>query len=448
MSDEYRTLLRESAPGDAQQAAFFLSVVEGPDKEAGLLVDPSSPSRLYVGTSPSCDLALSDREVSRRHLALEASGRQLRVTDLGSTNGTTADGVRVVEVLLTGGEVLRLGGTAMTIERRPALAAAPAAQTDRFGRYVGSSPAMQRLYPLCQRLAQANVPVIIEGETGTGKEVLAEALHEMGPRASGPFVVFDCTAVPPNLVESELFGHERGAFTGAVNTRKGVFEQAQGGTLLIDEIGDLEVQMQPKLLRVLERSEVRRVGGDKPIKVDVRVLFATRRDLEKMVEEGKFRDDLFHRMSVGRIELPPLRRRAGDIARLAQHFAREQGGQTLPASLLAKFEADPWPGNVRALRNAVARWLALGDLSDQMPESARVSPPTPSAGGDPNDAFMDTVLDERLPLAAAREKVIAEFERRYVERVLADNGGSVARAAEASGIARRHFQRIKARGKE
>ena len=448
MGDDYEPLLRENASTDGP-AAFFLSVVEGPDRGVGLLVDPSLPSRVYIGASPSSELCLTDREVSRRHLALEVVGRQLRVSDLGSTNGTTADGIRVIEVMLRGGELLRLGATAITVERRLALDAHPAPEADRFGRLVGGSASMRRLYPLCERLAAANVPVIIEGETGTGKEGLAEALHEMGPRASGPFVVFDCTAVPPNLVESELFGHERGAFTGAVSARKGVFEQAHGGTLLIDEIGDLELSMQPKLLRVLERSEVRKVGGDRATKVDVRVLFATRRDLEKLVEERAFRDDLFHRMSVARIELPPLRRREGDIARLAQHFARETGGPgaTLPATLLARWENDPWPGNVRSLRNAVARWLALGDLADTMQPAARPEAPSlPAAHG--GDAFMQAVLAERLPLAAAREKVVAELERLYIERVLADHGGSVARAAEASGIARRHFQRIKARNKE
>lgn len=471
--DAFETLLQhdEQAPidgGRSAAAAFFLSVEEGPDRGLSLLVDPSSiGSRVYIGTSKSSDLCLTDRAVSRRHVALEISGQHLRVTDLGSTNGTTADGVRVVEVLLSGGELLRLGSsTALTVERRSALHGrsddgAPVStpsepptviKEDRFGRLVGGSQAMRRLHPLLERLATSTVPVILEGETGTGKEVLAEAIHEMGPRASRPFVVFDCTTVAPSLVESELFGHERGAFTGAVSTRKGVFEQADGGTLLIDEIGDLDLALQPKLLRVLERSEVRRVGGDnRPIKVDVRVLFATRRDLEKLIEQGLFRDDLFHRMSVARIELPPLRKRADDIARLVQHFARAASGgkktPLIPSAVMARWQNDPWPGNVRALRNAVVRWLALGDLAESQEQAAATSTSAPAAATTPSSGedFMAAVLEERLPLAAAREKIVLELERRYIERVLADHGGSVARAAEASGIARRHFQRLKAK---
>lgn len=308
---------------------------------------------------------------------------------------------------------------------------------------------MRRLYPLCARLASSNVPVILEGETGTGKEVLAESLHERGPRASGPFIVFDCTAVPASLVESELFGHERGAFTGAVTSRKGVFEQARGGTLLIDEIGDLDLALQPKLLRAIERGEIRRVGGDAWLSVDARVLAATRRDLDREVEAGRFRDDLFHRLAVGRVELPPLRERAGDVAVLARSFWQDLGGdprELLPETL-ARWAAYAWPGNVRELRNAVARRLALGDLADldakggrRTPEPTVTSAPTRSL--DAVDA-VERVLDQ--PFIRARDTLMEEFEQRYVERLLAAHGGDVARAAAASGIGRRYFQKIKAR---
>jgi transcriptional regulator with GAF, ATPase, and Fis domain len=292
--------------------------------------------------------------------------------------------------------------------------------------------------------------VIIEGETGTGKEVLAEALHEQGPRARGPFVVFDCTAVPANRLESALFGHEKGAFTGAVSARAGVFEQADGGTLLIDEIGELDTSMQPKLLRCIQRSEVQRVGGTKWIKVNVRVLAATRRDLDREVQAGRFRDDLFYRLNVARVELPPLRRRHGDIELLTKHFWITLGGarQPIPPALLQRFIDYSWPGNVRELHNAVARHLALGELATH--EASRISqipgapePSTRSTGAD----FIEEVIDQKLPLPQARQKVVEEFERRYVESVLAQHGGSVAKAAEASGIARRYFQLIRARSK-
>jgi transcriptional regulator with GAF, ATPase, and Fis domain len=287
--------------------------------------------------------------------------------------------------------------------------------------------------------------VLIEGETGTGKEVLAEALHEEGPLSKLPFVVFDCTAVPPSLVESELFGHEKGAFTGAVAKRRGVFELAHGGTLLIDEIGDLDISLQPKLLRVLERSEVRRVGGDRPIPVDVRILAATRRDLDREVQEGRFRDDLFHRLVVGRVELPPLRERRGDVEPLARHFWQQAGGDAadFPAEELARWQDAPWPGNIRELRNAVARRLAMG--------AAVQSFQSQDADADDDDGAslsLDEVLTRDLPLAEVRRIVNERLERAYVERMLDKHEGVVTRAAEASGIARRHFQRIRARARK
>ena len=463
--DDLSTLLRPRfQPSAIGVVTFRVFVQQGPDVGAELIVDDTRPCRLLLGSSPACDLRLTDREVSRRHASLELAGSRMRLTDLGSTNGTSVNGVGMTDAFLVGGELVSLGATRLGIERLPGPGFVELPEVTRFGRILGASNEMRRLYRLCERLAASHVPVILEGETGTGKEVLAESLHENGPRASGPFVVFDCTAVPPGLVESELFGHERGAFTGAVTQRKGVFEQADGGTLLIDEIGDLDMGLQPKLLRALERGEIRRVGGDRWMRVDVRVLAATRRDLDRQVQSGQFRDDLFHRLAVGRIELPPLRNRRGDVPLLGRHFANELGGDphALPAEWLLRCEAYSWPGNVRELRNAVARRLALGDLAPQR-EAAPVSgggrgvvgpsiPPLPhdgdggSSGARP-DAFLDHVLTLGLPIIPARQLVIDEFERRYVERVLESYGGNMARAAEASGIARRHFQRIKARAR-
>jgi two-component system, NtrC family, response regulator HydG len=309
---EFSSILRLDEPSEDAAAAFLLTVAEGPDEGSTLLVDPSLPTRVFVGTSSSCELRLTDAEVSRRHIALEAIGEKLRVTDLGSANGTTADGVLLVEGFLRGAEVLRLGRTAIRVVRRHAVPSAKASRAERFGRVVGASPEMQRLYPLCIRLAMASVPVILEGEPGTGKELLAEALHEQGPRAEGPFVVFDSTVNP---AAGELLG---------------VFEEANGGTLLIDEVEELEPSLQEHLLRILERTDI-----------DVRVIFTTRRDLDRLVEAGRFREDLFERMSLAaRVELPPLRRRTGDVRRLALHFARDIGGPaaTLPPDLVAQWE--------------------------------------------------------------------------------------------------------------
>jgi two-component system, NtrC family, response regulator HydG len=412
-----------------------LSVIEGPDAGITFALEEPHASSWLVGQSPLCDVRLRDAEVSRRHASLERAGTSLSITDLGSTNHTFVDGTRIGQAFLRGGEVVRLGATALRVDVAAARHTSALPARSNFGRVIGESAEMRRLYPLCERLAASTVPVILEGETGTGKEQLAEALHELGPRVAGPYVVFDCTAVPANLLEAELFGHERGAFTGASTTRKGMFEQASGGTLLIDEIGELDLMLQPKLLRAIERGEVRRVGGDRAIRVDVRVLSATRRDLDREVQAGRFRDDLFHRLAVARLELPPLRRRAGDVAVLMAHFWTELGGDpsALTPDLVQSWEGYAWPGNVRELRNAVARRIALGALSASHPSGAVESPPSD------HDA-MERALRLELPLTHARQQVIDAFERLYVEQTLARHGGNVVRAAAAAGVSRRYFQ--------
>jgi DNA-binding NtrC family response regulator len=436
-------------------ASFAVEVVDGVDRGALLTVDGAAPARALVGKSAVCQLPLKDPKVSRRHLALDVTGDVLRIADLGSLNGTSVNGVHLVEGYVEGkGELISLGDSVLRISRvAPALVAMPTG--DAFARVLGASSEMRRLYPLCQRLAASDVPLVIEGETGTGKELLAESLHEQSARAGGPFVVFDCTAVPANLIEATLFGHERGAFTGAVAASKGLFQEANGGTLLIDEIGDLDIALQPKLLRAIERAEVRPLGGNRWISVDVRVMAATRRDLDKEIQAGRFRDDLFYRLAVARIELPPLRHRRGDIALLARHFWEKLGGEgQLPYDFLVRLESHDWPGNIRELSNAVARRLALGDLAHGVlfeRPAAGAKPPAP--GGSPSLVIDETsagdvisrVIALGLPLPRSREIVVDEFERRYVESVLGRHQGDATRAAQASGIARRYFQLLRAR---
>jgi DNA-binding NtrC family response regulator len=442
--DEASTQLQRSIDAtELPDARVRLVAIEGNDRGKTFIVDGTQPSRMLLGTSPSCDIRLDDRAVSRRHAAIDWVGAAVVLVDLGSTNGTFVDGVRIREAFLEPDNVVRLGATAFRLEHESSEGSSLPLRTS-FGSVIGASTEMRRLYPLCERLAASMVPVVIEGETGTGKEVLAEALHDQGPRAQGPFIVFDCTAVPTSLMEAELFGHERGAFTGATATRRGLFEQADGGTLLIDEIGDLDASLQPKLLRAIERSEVRRIGGDGPIRADVRVLAATRRDLDREVMAGRFRDDLYHRLAVCRIELPPLRARRGDVPLLARHFCRElgYGDVSLAGPLLRRWEEDPWPGNVRELRNAVARHLALGELAPENPRRASEAPAT--ANRPPGD-FIESVLEMDLPLVRARKSVVDEFERRYIQRVLGRHDGNVVRAAAASGLARRYFQILRAK---
>jgi two-component system, NtrC family, response regulator HydG len=438
-SDDELTRLRPRAQAeDSAPVGYAIRVVEGPDAGKSWQIEGDG-RRVWIGTSPGAEIQLTDREVSRRHAALELTEAGLRVVDLESTNGTLVSGVLIHDATLAGGEYVRMGATTLSIET--ADAAPPEEKTtDHFGRMLGQSPEMRRLYPVCEKLAASTIPVVIEGETGTGKELLCEALHEQGPRAKEAFVVFDCTSVSSTLMESALFGHERGAFTGATTTRPGVFELAHGGTLLIDEIGDLELALQAKLLRAVERSQVQRLGSTQWRQVDVRVIAATRRNLDRAVQDGQFREDLYFRLAVGRIELPPLRRRRGDVELLARHFFTQHGGTDRAdlSRFLSRVTDHSWPGNVRELSNAVARHVALGDTNLRENADAPV-------GG--NKEPIAAILDLGLPLPEARKRVVDELERRYVERVLALHDGHVGKAAAASGIARRYFELIRARHK-
>ncbi len=443
--EEIQTWIEAPTAVKPPSRAFSMVVISGPDKGASFSLQGGESVRRFIGQSEVCHIRLTDREVSRRHAAIEQVDNVLRLTDLDSSNGTRVDRVRVVEALLSGGEIIRVGSTQLRVDdvnmAEPDVATEASSRAGdgpvSWGRVMGQSEAVTRLHLVFSRLAQSAVPVIIEGETGTGKEVLAESLHEMSPRAQKPFVVFDCTAVPPSLVESELFGHERGAFTGATALRRGVFEQAHGGTLFIDEIGDLELSLQPKLLRAIERSEVRRLGGEKWISVDVRIVAATRRNLDREVEAQRFRDDLFHRLSIARIELPPLRHRKGDIGFLARHFWSALGAaDSLPDELLKRLESAPWPGNVRALRNAIASYLAMGEL----PVKATSLISAHSLG----DLTFDQIVASGEPFPLARDKALQLFTDRYVAHVLESHHGDVAAAVKASGISRRYFGKLRA----
>jgi DNA-binding NtrC family response regulator len=436
-----------------------------PSTRPPFLLSPQHAPRVYVGKSPTCEFCLEDPAVSRRHAGLELRDDGVRLTDLASTNGTWVNGLRIHDVTLRGGEVIQFGPVAVRVDFGQSVAPPAASSAARFGKVTGTSDAMRRLYPLLDRLAASGVPVLIEGETGTGKEVVAESLHEAGPRANKPFVVFDCTTVPANLLESALFGHEKGSFTGATSTRLGVFEQANGGTLFIDEIGDLDIALQARLLRAIERQEVQRVGATSWSKVDVRVMSATRRDLEREIQAGRFRDDLFFRLAVARVELPPLRARTGDVELLARYFWRQFGGldSDLTLDLLARLTAYEWPGNVRQLANAIAQRIALGDLApshvagrERTTGAQSIPPPsaTPSSASGSVEAVPPTstrrdvvedVIAEGLAFQVARERVMADFEHRYTDAILAKHAGNVSRAAAASGIARRYFYVLRSR---
>lgn len=409
-------------------------IVEGPDAGKSFELPGASSARILIGQSSACAIRLTDPLVSRRHASLDVQGPKLDISDLGSRNGTYANEVAITEASLWGGEKLRLGGTTIRVEIDEGIVETPLSDSTSFGRVLGQSFEMRRLYPFFERLAQSDLPVIIEGETGTGKELLAESLHEKGPRASEPFIVFDQGQIAPDQVERALFGDE-------CKDRPGVFEQAHGGTLLLDDVGGISPRLQKSLLRVLETHEVQRCGATVPRKVDVRVIASTRLNLDELVQDGTFREDLYYRLLVSRVELPPLRRRRGDIAMLVRHFWATFGGQGDPdANLIAQLERLRWPGNVRELRNHIARIVAFGGWNPQTePVVVNVTPDALAANP------YERVLNMDLPLARARELIIAEFERLYVTRVLAKHGGSVVKAAAASGLARRYFQLLRAR---
>ena len=408
--------------------SILLTVLEGPDRGTTITAQRGV---VRVGTARDNDLVLSDDEVSRRHLEVRLGASSVRVVDLGSTNGTTVDGVTIHDATLTAASRITLGNS--TLRASPVDEPVVLALSDQasFGGLIGESIAMRQVFGVLERVAPTNATVVLEGETGTGKEVAAEAIHAASPRHEGPFVAVDCGAIPESLIESELFGHVRGAFTGAVSDRQGVFEMAHGGTLFLDEIGELPLALQPKLLRALEKREVRRLGDSQTRRVDVRVVAATNRDLAVEVNRGAFREDLYFRLAVVRLALPPLRARSEDIPMLIAHFVRclAPGGAHDVAAITASLTGRSYAGNVRELRNAVERALAIGPLP----------PNAASAHGVDVDALLELPYKEGLAL------LTEQFERRYLKRALDKSGGSVSGAARLAGLSRRYVQTLMAR---
>jgi transcriptional regulator with PAS, ATPase and Fis domain len=310
----------------------------------------------------------------------------------------------------------------------------PLSAKDAFGSLVGRSVPMRRMFEILERVAGTDATVLMEGETGTGKEAAAESLHRESARRDGPFVVVDCAAIPSELLESELFGHERGAFTGATTARTGVFEMASGGTLFLDEIGELSLDLQPKLLRALESREIKRVGGDRAVPVDVRIVAATNRSLRAEVNDKRFRSDLYYRLAVVELRLPPLRERAEDLPLLVEALLSSLGASHHPESkklrsapFLADLGRHAWPGNVRELRNYMERCIALGETA---PLGAESSGP------------IDGLPDLKRPLKVAREQWTRAFERRYVEGMLQKHDNNVTAAAREAGVDRMYFYRL------
>ena len=410
---------------------FSLVVLAGPDAGVRFL---SSGLRTVVGTHRSCQLVLTDPTVSRFHAEISIESGRAALRDLHSKNGTWVDGLGAVDVRLARPSEIVLGNTRIGFELRDEWAEVPLAPEGRFGLLVGPSEGMRGLFAQLLAAARSDVTVLIEGETGTGKDLLAESLHRESSRGDGPLVVVDCGSIAAGLIESELFGHERGAFTGATADREGAFEAAHGGTLLLDEIGELPLALQPKLLRVLESRTVKRIGSGVVRPVDCRIVAATNRNLKTEVNARRFRSDLYYRLAVLSLRMPPLRERLEDLAPLIDELVAERtdAAPELVADLrsparLAELARYSWPGNVRELRNYVERYLSL----------RRADPPGPAAiGTEP------ARIDVSRPLREQRERWTAHFERVYLTELLRGHGGNVAAAARAAGVARVHLHRL------
>ena len=420
-----------------------LVVTEGDDKGKEITIDKGVIS---IGSSPHADLALVDDTVSRSHAEIQKTKEGYLLKDSGSTNGTFVSGLKVKEAFLSAGTLIKVGKTKIKFTPKDEKLEIYPSKKSHYGEIVGKSLEMRRIFGILEKISPTNISCVINGETGTGKELIAKAIHANSQRAKRPFVVFDCSAVAETLIESELFGHEKGSFTGATTTRQGAFEVANGGTIFLDEIGEMNLDLQPKLLRALEQGEIKRVGADKPRHVDVRVVCATNRDLREEVKKGRFREDLYFRISVVQIHLPPLRKRMDDLETLVKHFIevnlkagheRKKTVSDIDDEALRLLHDYSWPGNIRELKNAVDRGISfcegttitVKDLPEYLRERSVVTGSAPK-------------VDGAMPFKEAKERWIESFERDYLIELLRKNQLNISKAAKEAGIDRKSVQRL------
>lgn len=431
MSDETGTEVQPDPLGGLPSASRNRPVLSWGDERGThrAVID----RRVTAGSSASADVRVQDPAASRIHCELVPREDGLWVRDLGSRNGTFVDEVLVESARLGHQSRLRLGSTSLHVAYDPTPTSVDLWPLDRFGDMVGRSVQMRELFARMAKVAVSEATVLVHGETGTGKELAARAIHRMSPRHEGPFVVVDCGAIPETLIESELFGHAKGAFTGATSARAGAMEAAHGGTVFLDEVGELPVAMQPKLLRFLESRTVRRVGENSTRTVDVRVVSATHRDLRTMVNEGAFREDLYFRLAVLPLDIPSLRQRPEDIPVLFEHFLDPRGAERAAPELLRELRARPWYGNVRELRNFVERARALGphEALSMMRQDT----------GQRRGTDLPPV-DLTVPFKDLRDRWNDHLEREYLRGMLDRFGGNVSAAAEAAGIDRTYVHRL------
>jgi two-component system, NtrC family, response regulator GlrR len=431
-SGEHSTAaLRHDAPPPLPIAAL-VRVLDAPAAPA---VFRLGLGNCVIGAGSEAHVVISEPTVSRKHAELTLVPEGVLVRDIGSRNGTFYLGQRVEKIVLALGSRIKLGAVEIALDADPeALSERLPDDEHSYRGLVGASASMRRLFAVLKRLEGSLVNVLIQGESGTGKELVARAIHEGSSRATRAMVVVNCGGIARELILSELFGHRRGAFTGAIDDRVGAFAAADGGTLFFDEIGELPLELQPTLLRALESGEVRPVGGNEARRVRVRVIAATNRDLETDVQAGRFRGDLYYRLAVVKLALPPLRERPDDIELLSREFALSAGLAELPAEIAAELAQQPWPGNARELRNAIQAYVALGTLTGR---------------GESTVSRLEQALGQHIdvsrPYAEQKEDVAERFTRKYLELLLAETGGNQSKAARISGIERSYLGKLVAR---
>ncbi len=418
-----------------------LLVISGPLQGREFVI---SKEVFSIGSGKQNDLSLDDSTISRRHCEIAVSEDGYQIRDLESTNGTLVGGVKVTSAFLNPGAEFQVGKTRIIFCPLQELSDIPLSSNESFGSMLGRSVAMRRIFHLAETYAPTDATVMITGETGTGKEVLAAEIHRHSQRSRKPYIVIDCAAISKDLIESELFGHAKGAFTGANADRQGAFEFADGGTVFLDEIGDLKPELQPKLLRVLENREIRRVGDNRVRKINVRIVCATNRKLDQEVNAGRFREDLYYRLSVVHIELPPLRRRREDLPLLAKHFLVDlHGAEALDQvtrfdQAMEALKRHDWPGNVRELRNLIE--VAFYTPNRPVDLSAFLGLGRLLPRRDPGPAELEVHADR--PFKEAKSDLIDNFERKYLEDLLQRHQGNISQSAREAGIERAYLQRL------